>query len=325
MNHNVYKNLQYSFRNIRETNDPDIGLFTSLNSKIPLPLMLFSLFFLFFISCRQGVDEKEVLFEDFEVHEIFEELSDIKEIFYDMYSPVETYRFFEKFNSVFEPAILNPPGNVYRYTTSNKIAVNIGIYGADMSFCFMFGQSQESINYLFTIYRLAENLGISDSFISNTSDARSILYNQDSLFNMAGRIYLNADKQLKKSDREGAAALILAGGWIEALYIAGNFYDKNDPDLLLVEQILSQKYSLDRLIALLATHQKNEMVSRYLLMLRQLKNIYERVAIMFEKDDLRIDTTKRTIEAREPVFSYAENDIEDIISLVNLIRRDMIK
>jgi hypothetical protein len=233
---------------------------------------------------------------------------------------------FYHLDMVFDISILNPVYNIQRYNSTGKIAVNLGIYGADMSFCHMFGQTQEAINYLSAISRLAHSMGISDRFISNAAMAHErMVYHPDSLFDLATNIYISADRQLLELDRAGAASLILAGGWIEALYIVGSFYDADKPEDALAEQILSQKYSLDRLIALLSNQQNDEVISKYLLLIKQLKHVYDRVDIMFEPEDLTIDRSDRTLIARRPFFNYSHTDVAEIVRLVKLIRWDMVK
>ena len=59
-------------------------------------------------------------------------------------------------------------------------------------------------------------------------------------------------------------------------------------------------------------------------MLRQLKNHFDSVDILFEQDDLVIDTTNRTIESAKPQFVYTDKQIDDIINLVHYIRNDVI-
>lgn len=277
------------------------------------------------VSCNQNPKESSLIRQSEDSGEVYSEIKEFKPIFYDMYSPVEARRLFYHLDMVFDISILNPVYNIQRYNSSGKIAVNLGIYGANMSFCHMFGQTQEAINYLSAISRLAHSIGISDRFISNAAMAHErMVYHPDSLFDLATNIYLSADRQLIELDRAGAASLILAGGWIEALYIVGSFYDADKPDIVLEEQILSQKYSLDRLITLLSNHQNDELISKYLLLVKQLKHVYDKVEILFEPDDLTIDHSERTLIAQRPVFNYSQNDLDEIVRLVALIRSDMV-
>lgn len=276
-------------------------------------------------SCRQR-EEARTFMPDISVFDLDkDDIEDIRAIFYDLYSPMESHRLFRQIDVLFDPAILNPPDNIHRYNSSNKRAVNLGIYGANMSFSQMFGQTQEAINYMSAIYQLADNLGIGGSIIERAEQARNgAIYHPDSLFDIASDIYISADRQLRETGRHGAAALILAGGWTEALYIACSFHDPLDPDLNLEQQILTQKYSLDRLIALLANHQDDPFIARYLLMFRQLKNIFDSVEILFEEGDLLIDTTSKTIVSNEREYVYDRLNIDEIARLVAIIRNDMV-
>ncbi len=294
-----------------------------LNMLMPL---LAALLLMTAFSCRQREETRTFMPEITELELDINDLEEIRAIFYDLYSPMESHRLFQQIDIVFDENILNQPENIYRYNSSNKIAVNLGIYGTAMSFSHMFGQTQEAINYMAVIYRMADRLGIGGNIINQAESARDgVIYHPDSIFIIATGLYLEADRQLRHSDRHGAAALILAGGWVEGLYIACHFHDPEDPDLNLEQQILTQKYSLDRLTALLANYQDDPFIARYLLMFRQLKNVFDSVEILFDEDDLIIDTASRTIVSRDRQHVYNPVDIEEITRLVGIIRDDMIR
>lgn len=86
-------------------------------------LLIFSL--LLIISCGQvqrDNGQKDESFFDSEVYSEYThieiDISDINEIFYDMYSPIEAQRLFKQINLVFDPSILNPPDDIMRYSSS---------------------------------------------------------------------------------------------------------------------------------------------------------------------------------------------------------------
>jgi hypothetical protein len=292
--------------------------------KPDITIYIFALLLLSIFSCRQGTEEQKIVTSRVD-SSIYADTKDIKLIFYDMSSPVDAHRLFRQLDIVFDPSILNPPDNFTKYSTASKIAVNLGIFGANMSFCHMFGQTQEAFNYLSAIHKLAENLGISHGLISMAGDAVEKLINSpDSLAGFASQLYTSVDRNLLEHGKSGAASLIIAGGWIEALYIACCFHDYSNPEKILEEHILTQKYSLDRLVTMLSNHQNDDMVSKYLLMIRQLKRIYDNIEILYEIDDLSIDVSRKTIEAGQPQFNYSENEIDQIVKMVSMIRHDMV-
>lgn len=288
---------------------------------------LFLILLVFVFSCGQKQPKLESLTaEDLEsLQETYEELMAAKTIFYDIYSPVEASRVFSQIGAVFDISILNPVNNVDNYVSSQKRAINLGIYGADLSFCRMFGQTQESLNYMSAIYKLSERLGIPADLISeNQRKLEKHISNPDSLFDIASRIYVAADKHLKEAERASAAALILTGGWVEAMYIATFFYNPENPDQDLIDQIALQKYSLNRLITHLGNLYEEPEVAKYLLMLRQLKRVYDRFEIYYEINDVKIDTLRREIRTTGTTTNIQPADLDEIKHIVQTIRAEIV-
>lgn len=285
-----------------------------------------------FLSCSRRQHEEEELAEEISYEtetavESMREISEVRKIFYDIYSPVEAGNLFEQIGAVYDPSLLNPPENVSNYNTTSKIALNLGVYGADLSFCRLFGQAQESINYLSAIYRLSGDLGISGELIEQADEIinQALVSHPDTIFNIAASIYMNAEKQLKESNRESATVLILTGGWIEALYIATSFYDPLEAENELITQLAGQKYSLQRLISLMNNFRNNPVVLEYIYKLEPLAEEFNEIEIYFNEGDVEIDTMSRTITASEPEFRFSHDNLEKIADLAESIRNDIIK
>jgi hypothetical protein len=65
------------------------------------------------------------------------------------------------------------------------------------------------------------------------------------------------DAYLKDNGRESISGLMIAGGWVEGLYIATQVTKSNDTDKLR-QRIAEQKLSLDDLTELLASYEATE-------------------------------------------------------------------
>jgi hypothetical protein len=77
---------------------------------------------------------------------------------------------------------------------------------------------------------------------------------RDALLDVISETYWNVDAYLKENGRDNISALMIAGGWVEGLYIATQVSLTNDsPELR--QRIAEQKLSLGDLIALIDGYQ----------------------------------------------------------------------
>ena len=136
-------------------------------------------------------------------------------------SPVQTAILIQKTNAQFDGSVLNSLENVSKYATENKKALNLGVYGADLAYLSNFKNPQQSQKYFEVMGKLAQSLNILENidqsllqrFIENMNEP-------DSLLALNADFYKEGDRYLKNNDRQQVAAMILMGGWIEALHIA---------------------------------------------------------------------------------------------------------
>jgi hypothetical protein len=148
--------------------------------------------------------------------------------------------------------------NVDKYTAASKQALNLGIYGADLSYASVFNHTQESMFYTSCAKKLADRLGVSSAFNDSTLEAMERSKNdRDALLDIISETYWNVDGYLKENGRDNISALMIAGGWLEGLYIATQVARTNDsPELR--QRIAEQKYSLNDLKALVASYEVDD-------------------------------------------------------------------
>lgn len=214
-------------------------------------------------------------------------------VFYSIPSPIETTSLLKGAGAKYNASYLNPIENVSKYSTAASRALNLGIYGSDLSFTSIFDQTQESMLYLRCTNKLATSLGISGAFDeSTTSRIEANLENRDSLLTIISDSYWNADSYLKENGQPGVSALIIAGGWIEGLYIATEIA-ANTKNADIVKRIGEQKLSLDNLVALLESYKSsnagvNDMYNQF----SELKKIYD--AVPAQPAETTVSTDKKS-------------------------------
>ncbi|MBE9468498.1 MAG: hypothetical protein IMY72_09315 [Bacteroidetes bacterium] len=220
----------------------------------------------------------------------------IEKIFYNVPSPIEMSHLTKSAGVKYNSALLNPTSNAENYSTTINLALNLGIYGADLSYCRLYDQVQQSIDYLSVIRTIIEELKIPQETASRSiNKLENNVNNRDTLLQIISDTYGNTDLYLKENDRESTAALIIFGGWIEALYISTSMLDSNNPNHEIMSRIAEQKYSLDNLIKLLSSLNDKRTKAFLSVMMPNLRNLeLEFNKIKITRGEYEVLTNKET-------------------------------
>ncbi len=197
-------------------------------------------------------------------------------------SPIQIAATIKRSGINYDATVLNPTDNASNYSNNYKKSLNVGVYGADLGYAALYDQTQDAINYLNTVKSLADELGIIGAFERNTLDqVQENLGNQDKLLEIVTNAFFESDRYLQQHKRNKASALILAGGWVEGLYIACNMI-KNQKDENIITRIGEQKITLGILMTLLGQFEDDAEVSSLTASLNDLKTVFDQVDITYE-------------------------------------------
>ncbi|MBO7145049.1 MAG: hypothetical protein J6W13_09530 [Salinivirgaceae bacterium] len=251
-------------------------------------------------------------------------LDDEDIIFYNIFTPTDMSNLINNYSSFYKSNLVNSINNVDKYTHSTSKALNIGVYGADLNYLWVFEQNQQANSYIKTIQSLSEQLGVPSNFVSMTAEkAGSHTADIDTLKSIARVAYKDITNYLNNCGRGNNAALVLLGGWTETLYLAINMY--NQPDAKMVSRIATQRFSLNIIINLLQNQQNDIDVSSYLVMLRKLRKAFDEFVIRVPQGCLSIDTVnKRIIIKDNGDLNFNAEQINNIRQITNDIRKMMI-
>lgn len=235
-------------------------------------------------SCGTSTDSDGISMADTSTVSIQETTEKTQNIFNSIPSPVETSQLLEASGARYDAMYLNPIENVSKYATVASKALNLGIYGFDLSFTSVFDQTQESMLYLQCANKLATGLGISGSFDENTSSRLEANQdNKDSLLAIISESYWGADKYLKENGQPGVSTIFIAGGWLEGLYLATRIANETQNEEV-ATLIGKQKQSFDNLYTLLESQSsQNHDVENILNQLKELKKSFDGIEINSSK------------------------------------------
>ncbi len=231
----------------------------------------------FFVACKNKTSSSTAKVKAVQADEL-EDSVKVQTIFYNVPSPVEVTGIIQKMNLPYYPDLLNPTSNADNYLTQANKALNIGVYGADLSYTRIHNQYQDAANFLKVIHRFSNDLGIPES--SERVLIRRLeksLQDKDSLLKITVETFTNSDSYLKESQRESIAALIVLGGWIEVLYIATNILERDSSNNKMVKLIAEQRYSVKSMLALMLQFSDEKRVKELIPYLKKLNDKFQEI------------------------------------------------
>lgn len=186
----------------------------------------------------------------------------------------------------YNKSILNSTGKTSGYSTNYKKAINLGIYGADLGYVIGFKQSQDAYEYLNSIGKLSEEVGIASAFDQEMIKAIvESMGKEDTISQTASLIkeaFHKAERNLRSNERVATASLMITGGWVEGLHIATQVIGdvpKNEKNGALYQRVWSQVYSFTYILDLLNEYKSNADCAK---LLEELKD-FEQVVEQFSK------------------------------------------
>lgn len=254
-----------------------------------------------------------------------DEFNKAKQVIYGIPSPIETAMLMKRAGAKYNQDFLNPLSNLGNYTTTKSMALNLGVYSADLSFASMFDQSQASIKYLSATKKIADDLGILNAIDKSIiTRMENNINNRDSVMEIISETFMNSNSFLKENDRGEIAAIILTGGWLEGLYIGIQIVKNTAQNKELMERIADQRLSLNTLISLLNEYKTDPNVQSLLSDMERLKKVFDKIQTssskmeVIEKDGKNIITSTSEIKFTPEVF-------EELAAVVTEIRSNIIK
>lgn len=243
------------------------------------------------MSCANNSKPKNNFEAELGQLDINKELNRAKQVFYALPSPVETAHLIQSTGVSYNMDLANPTSNVDKYTTTAQKALNFGVYGADLSYASLFNQTQTAIQYMATAKKLADELGIFDFVQPDIANRiENNINDRDSLMEIITEGFTNANEYLNDAGRAEVAALIVAGGWIESLYLSTELAEMANNNTRLIDLVIDQRYSLSILVKMLETYKNMSSVSEVYGWLTDLQKTFDRVKSM--PSEVKAETSK---------------------------------
>ncbi len=244
---------------------------------------------------------------------------------FNLPSPLETAFLIEEVGGHFTENLMNGEVDATKYTTKNAQAMNLGIYGADLGYSLIYGQSQKAFTLLATCEKLGQGLGINPSiYTSMMKRFEGNMENRDSLLIMIAQMNSLSDEYLKENESEDVSSLILYGGWVESLYFTTNLTKQLD-DPKLRSRVGEQKNSLENLIGLMQQSNSTGQLDNVVTELQSLQTIFNKVEYNYEwvEPETKADKSLTIIKSKSTV-NLSEEVLKEITDKITEIRNNLI-
>ena len=181
----------------------------------------------------------------------------------------------------------NPASNVGNYISSSEKALNLGVYGSDLSYASTYMMKQETMKYLESSKKLVDELEISTRFnLDYAERVESNLDSRDSLISIISESFVDTWEYLVENQQDKLAILVISGSYIEGLYITIQIAITAADNTSFLEVIAKQKGSLNTLIDVMDPIKNDVDISDIFKGLNDLAKIYEDVGETLTNDQL---------------------------------------
>lgn len=251
-------------------------------------ILILSLLAVFTISCGGGAkqaDESSAVSKE----EAFKSVTK-----YPLPTAFEVTKMLNKAGASYILSLNNPVENVDKYFTEKSKALNLGVYGANLSYASTYQMKQETMNYLRVSKKLIDELQISTAFNARFAERIEVnIDNKDSLIHIISDSFYDTYDFLTNQGKDNISLLVMAGSWVEGLYITSQIaiISKNNEDFMKI--IANQKDPLNKLMELMEPVIADSSVAEVKEMLKPLVSAFSKV----EGENLTITQLDEITEA----------------------------
>jgi len=246
-------------------------------------------------------------------------MKELEKIFFSIPSPVEMSSLIKQNGYQFDQGKLVATANVDKYTGEARQAVMLGIYGADLSYTAIFDQKQLTTEYFAAAQKLA---GTMDADGTITPELLERLEknqeNRDSMLHIISEAYSDLNGYLKEKNRVEVSAMVVAGGWLEALYLSTQY--SGDGNSAMRQRIAEQKYSLNNLMSYLEKFGDKPSLQELKADLARLSDAYGAVAENKGKTSTSKDESGKMVIGSTTTIAMDDATLSKIATLAGEIR-----
>ncbi len=247
----------------------------------------------------------------------------VSHVLHSLSSPLELIILIKEEGANYQPKLLHSTGQLSDYDSGFKKALNLGIYGTDLGYVGLFEERQAAISYLDAVQNLVSDLDVKHFFDFETLKRLAANRgNPDSLLYITTASFERMNNYLRTQGRSEVGALIMAGGWVEGLYLAAQKATQLESPML-KKRVGEEKLTLNEVLVLISNYKHNPSYAQLYKKLKNLQAAYQEVRISYKPGKRRTvkkDGTVKVHGKRKSVVHITSDQLQRIKQSIADIR-----
>jgi hypothetical protein len=244
-------------------------------------------------------------------------------------SPVEIAALIKSLGVPFKREYLAPTEFTANYVTSYSQAFALGVFSADLGYLNMYNKTGTVIDYLATIKDLANSINVGQFFdFSTLKRLATNNENLDSLKFISVHSFNQMDVSLRSRKKGGLSALIVAGAWLEGVYLTVQVAKEN-PNKKLQEMVGEQQIILTDLMLLLTSYAKDPIFKNYVYEFTMIKSKFDDIDITTKPGVPQVtygsDGIPTIVQTEESIVKITDTQLKEITEAVEGVRNRLIR
>jgi hypothetical protein len=255
---------------------------------IILPILIIG--FTGLTSCKEGSSKKQQ--KKIELEQVDSIEKQIEANVYPLPTSASVIKMLTELEVGYGIGLTNPVENTKKYFSSTKRAINLGGYGADLSYATLYNQTQEVINYMNGIRSLSNELNMSKIYNEELYDRiKQNFDNKDELVKILTSAFNDTYAYLSENDQQPLALLVVGGAWVEGMYLTAHVSEAAYQVSGISKVLLEQKKSFELFLEITQPYITDPSISDFIKLLDPVKKVYEGIGTSLTEQNIK-DITK---------------------------------
>lgn len=203
-------------------------------------------------------------------------------------SPLQATSLMQAIGIEYKEDYLQNTSKASSYTGWFSQATNMGIYGADMGYANVYGETTKSMDYVGSIRELADKLKVGQFFdIGTIRELAAKSDDIDALINASQINFQKMNDYLQKQNRGKVSVAMILGGWIEGLYLSSTISAAHPDNEVLRELVAEQKLSVESISLLISLYSSDEDYIAFEKSFLKLVEAFESIKMIYHEGEVK--------------------------------------